>query len=700
MQVFPAATAQSLEFHLVCRQIEGYCRTPDSRAAAKGVKTIAHRERLMATLHQTEEFRNILFNKLPFPDTEFQPLGAEAALLGVQGSVLSEQQFMNIRDLIKRAGEIYVYLNEHQALYPALAAMWKDTFPDPAIIKMIDEIIEEREAWVRSAASRELAAIRQELSHARRESEKRFRSFLGEMKKLGWVREQEETFYNGRRVISVMAEHKRDIKGVVHGSSETGKTAFIEPFATVEINNTIMQLQTEEKREVHRLLRELSNNLRPYHPGIKGAHEIMNLIDFTRAKAKYAISIDARLPEIVNEPLIELRDAVHPVLLLQNKQAKKATIPFSFSLNTETRMLIISGPNAGGKSITLKTAGLLQLMLQSGIPVPVKEGSRMSFFHSLMTDIGDSQSIEYELSTYSSRLLKARHFLQFAGKRTLVLIDELGTGSDPDLGGALAAVLVEELHRMKTFAVITTHYANIKVLAEKEKGMMNASMEFDAETLLPKYKLSLGKPGSSYTFEVARKSGFPEALIERAGKKVDKGKLNMDRILLELQKDRAVLEQRQLILNDLERDAAQSRKLFDELSQKLDRRQQLERERADETARLTELGRKMQQLIEDWNSNANKKNVSERLFRYLTSEKRKKMEQQATERQEKRAKRKAAQAALSITEGVKVRLMNSRQTGVVEGVTKGKARVLFNGIRSVVALEHLVAVPDKKEDEC
>jgi DNA mismatch repair protein MutS2 len=696
MQVFPATSAQSLEFHLVCSQIEGYCRTPDSRAAARGMKTIAHHERLFASLNQTEEFRNILFNKLPFPDTEFQPLGAEAVLLGVQGSVLSEQQFMNIRDLIKRAHEIYMYLNEHQALYPYLSAMWKDTFPDPVIIKLIDEVIEEREAWVRSSASRELAAIRQELSHARRESEKRFRSFLAEMKKLGWVREQEETFYNGRRVISVVAEHKRDIKGVVHGSSETGKTAFIEPFATVEINNTIMQLQTEEKREVHRLLRELSNDLRPYHSSIKGAHEVMNLIDFTRAKAKYAISIDARLPEIVKEPLIDLREAVHPVLLLQNKQAKKATIPFSFSLSTETRMLIISGPNAGGKSITLKTAGLLQLMLQSGIPVPVKEGSRMSFFHSLMTDIGDSQSIEYELSTYSSRLLKARHFLQFANKRTLVLIDELGTGSDPDLGGALAAVLVEELHRLKTFAVITTHYANIKVLAEKEQGMVNASMEFDAETLLPKYKLSLGKPGSSYTFEVARKSGFPEALIERAAKKVDKGKLNMDRILLELQKDRALLEQRQLMLNDLERDAASSIKRFDELSQKLDRRQQLERERADETARLNELGRKMQQLIDDWNTNGNKKNVSERLFRYLTSEKRKKMEQQAAEKQEKRARRKAAQAALSITEGVKVRLMNSRQTGMVEEVNKGKAKVLFNGIRSLVSLEHLVAVPDKK----
>jgi DNA mismatch repair protein MutS2 len=316
-----------------------------------------------------------------------------------------------------------------------------------------------------------------------------------------------------------------------------------------------------------------------------------------------------------------------------------------------------------------------------------------------MTDIGDSQSIEYELSTYSSRLLKARHFLQFANRRTLVLIDELGTGSDPDLGGALAAVLVEELHRLKAFAVITTHYANIKVLAEKQKGMTNASMEFDADTLLPKYRLSVGKPGSSYTFEVARKSGFPEELIERASKKVDKGKLNMDKILLELQRDRAALEQKARQMEEKEHDAEESRKRFEQLSAKLDKKQQQERERADEQARMTELARKMQQLIDDWNSTGNKKNVSERLFRYLTSEKRKKLEQQAQERQEKRAKRKAAQAALSIKEGVKVRLMNSRQTGVVEELMKGKAKVLFNGIRSIVSLEHLVAVPapEKKE---
>lgn len=699
MQVFPAGSAQSLEFHLVSQQIESYCRTPDSRALAKGMKPISRHDRLMASLHETEEFRNILFNKLPFPDTEFQPLGSEAVLLGVQGSVLSEQQFVNIRDLIKRASEIYRYLDERRQQYPALAEMWSLTFPDPEIIKIIDAVIEEREAYVRSSASRELAAIRQELSHARRESEKRFRSFLSEMKKLGWVREQEETFYNGRRVISVMAEYKREIKGVVHGSSETGKTAFIEPFATVEINNTIMQLQTEEKREVHRLLRELSQSLRPYHLVIKGSHDLMNLLDFTRAKAKYAISIHARLPEIVKEPLIDLREAFHPVLYLQNKQSKKDTIPFSFSLNTENRMLIISGPNAGGKSITLKTTGLLQLMLQSGIPIPVQEGSRMSLFQALMTDIGDSQSIEYELSTYSSRLLKARHFLQFANRRTLVLIDELGTGSDPDLGGALAAVLVEELHRLKAFAVITTHYANIKVLAEKQKGMTNASMEFDADTLLPKYRLSVGKPGSSYTFEVARKSGFPEELIERASKKVDKGKLNMDKILLELQRDRAALEQKARQMEEKEHDAEESRKRFEQLSAKLDKKQQQERERADEQARMTELARKMQQLIDDWNSTGNKKNVSERLFRYLTSEKRKKLEQQAQERQEKRAKRKAAQAALSIKEGVKVRLMNSRQTGVVEELMKGKAKVLFNGIRSIVSLEHLVAVPapEKKE---
>jgi DNA mismatch repair protein MutS2 len=689
MHIFPSESLSQLEFDKVCQEIENHCRNQSSKEWVKSLKPLTDKNRIIQLLGQTFEYKTILQNKSPFPDTEFIPVQKEAVLIKAQGAVLNETQFYNIRAISITVNELLLFLNERTAQYPCLNQLFEPVYHTTDIIDAINLIIEEREAYVKSSASRDLAEIRQNLSAKRRESEKRFRSYLNEMKKLGWIRETEESFYNGRKVLAVLAEYKRDVKGLVHGSSDTGKTAFIEPYNTIEINNEITNLEQDEKREVFRLLRQLSDKLRPYSELIGNYQKTLSLLDFTRAKAKYALHIGANLPVIASEPVIKLMEAVHPVLWQHNKSLAKPTLPISFLLNTEKRILIISGPNAGGKSITLKTVGLLQVMMQSGLLIPAKEGSELGIVQHLMCDIGDSQSIEYELSTYSSRLIKAKHFLTLAGKRSLILIDELGTGSDPELGGAIAEVMVEEIHKKRALSIITTHYANIKIMAENFPAIQNASMLFDADTLMPRYLLSIGQPGSSFTFEVAQKIGLPKEIIQRASQKVKGGKLRMDKMLSTLQREKHKAEQFQKQLLEAEQKSQDSKLKYEELFDKLRQKNEQQKLKADETARLGELGRKLEQIIQAFKSSKDRKEAHNRLNKILLAENKKQLDLAAQQKQEKRKKKKIEKIKAEIKIGSVVRLLNSRQKGIVEELSKGKARVIFGEIKSQVAIENL-----------
>ncbi|MFN4811624.1 MAG: endonuclease MutS2 [Bacteroidota bacterium] len=688
MDFFPLDTDKQFEFDKIKSHIVQHCRCTPSRELAASIKPVKHVEQLMLLLAQCDEYKRIIEHKMFFPDATFTDLSKEVGLLFIQGSVIGQEQFSNIRSVSDTVNTIIAFLTEKQKLFPALFKLIDELYITTEIIDAINHIIDIH-GEVKSSASKELAEIRRDLSAKRREADRRFRSFVNDLRKLGWLRDNEENFYNGRRVLSVLAEHKRDVKGLVHGSSDTGKTTFIEPYNTIEINNEIADLEQSEKREVYRLLKQLTDDIRPHRTLIKNYQLALTHIDFTRAKALFATEINAHLPQIEKQPVIKLVNARHPLLLLQNKHNKKNTVPLNLHLDALHRIVIISGPNAGGKSITLKTVGLLQMMLQSGLLISAAEGSVMSLFQQVHSDIGDSQSIEYELSTYSSRLVKMKYFVEHANRRTLVLIDEFGTGSDPELGGAIAEVILEELARKKAFGIVTTHYTNIKLLAENLHGVTNACMVFDAETLQPKYELLVGQPGSSYTFEVARKIGLPEDILTRAGKKIQREKLKLNHMLLTLQKEKQKLSNSIDELKKQEEKANESSRKYDALAEKIRLKLERDKEKAEENIRLAELGRRLHALTQDWEKATQKKEVIQKFVGLMTAEKKKKMEKIAEEKRSRKKEKTIARKIEQIKVGSNVRLLNSKQTGIVEEIAKNKAKVTFGGIKSIVSIENL-----------
>jgi DNA mismatch repair protein MutS2 len=688
MDFFPLDTDQQFEFDKIKQIVIQHCRCAPSRGLASAIKPVKNVEKLMLLLSQCDEYKRIIMHKMHFPDTTFTDLSKEIALLNIQGAVIGEEAFSYIRSVSETVNTIISFLTEKQKQYPSLFKIVEQLYITNEIIDAINHIIDIH-GEVKSSASKELGEIRRDLSSKRRESDRRFRNFVNDLRKLGWLRDNEENFYNGRRVLSVLAEHKRDVKGLVHGSSDTGKTSFIEPYNTIEINNEIADLEQSEKREVYRLLKQLTDEIRPHKELIKNYQIALTNIDFTRAKALLAIDIDGNLPQIEKQPVIKLINARHPLLLLQNKQHKKSTIPLNLNLDVQNRIIIISGPNAGGKSITLKTVGLLQIMLQSGLLVSAAEGSKMSLFQQIHSDIGDSQSIEYELSTYSSRLVKMKYFLEHANRRTLVLIDEFGTGSDPELGGAIAEVILEELAKKKAFGIVTTHYTNIKLVAENLHGVTNASMVFDAETLQPKYELLVGQPGSSYTFEVAQKIGLPKDILDRAGKKIQREKLKLNNMLSTLQKEKQKLSHRIEELKKQEENASIAMQKYEGLTEKIQLKLERDKEKNEENSRLAELGKRLNLLSEDWEKSTQKKEVIQKFVGIMTAEKKKKLEKIAAEKRSKKKEKTIAKKIEQIKVGSSVRLFNSKQTGIVEEITKNKAKVTFGDIKSVVSIENL-----------
>ena len=688
MRIYDKNTLALFEFDKIQWHVEQHCRVASSKKLAKEMTPIQDRELCKLHLQQLNEFVRLLRNKGHFPDTLFQDFETECNLIGIDGTVLTEKQFLNIKHVSSVVNDIFKFISERTVQFPAMQLLLADVYETTDIIKSIDKIIDES-AQVRSSASRILADIRQDLNSKRREAERKFRQFVNDLNKLGWLRENEENFYNGRRVLAVMAEHKRDVKGLVHGSSETGKTTFIEPHNTVELNNDIAELENDERREVYKLLRELMQSLKPHAALIKNYHTLLTTIDFIRAKAYFAIEINAHHPALENEPTVELYKAFHPLLFLQNKTSEKTTIPMSMTINKQQRIVIISGPNAGGKSITLKTIGLLQIMLQSGLLVSCKEESKMSFFNHLLVDIGDSQSIENALSTYSSRLVAMKQFLQIANRRTLFLIDEFGTGTDPELGGAIAEVILEELNKKQACGIITTHYTNIKLLADNLKGVINACMLFNPETLEPKYELLVGQPGSSYTFEVAEKIGLPKNIITRAGEKVSNDKLKLNRLLADVQREKNNLSEELEMLRKETVEAQQAKEKYDKLFEKLTERYEKTKEKQEEINKINDLGRKFKVLAEEWQQNKDKKTVIQKFVNNVTAEKRKQQQQIALEKKEKTKEKIIAKVKLKIHVGGKVRILKSHQTGVVQEIIKDKAKVTFGMMMSIVSLENL-----------
>jgi DNA mismatch repair protein MutS2 len=606
MKLFPESAHLQLEFDKIRALLANYCQTEYARTKSLLLRIHTRIEFVETELRQSHEYSQLVRNAIYFPNDYILNLSRELQLLSIPGAVLVAEQFMDLRKLAESIEKIFRWFDaERKTAYPGLTKTIANTVYEKKIMHLIDEVLD-AEGQVKDNASSELKEIRMSLYRKRNELRKLFEKIVARLNKQGYLAEIEESFMNGRKVVAVLAEQKRIVKGIMHGESDSRKTAFVEPEETIDLNNVVYELEANERKEVYRILRELTSKLSGYSSLLDAWHQVVGEFDFIRAKAKLAEDFKGEFPLITDKSHVHLVDAYHPLLYLYNQRSNKPTIPVTVLLDESQRILVISGPNAGGKTVTLKTVGLLQMMVQSGLLVPVHPSSQFGIFKQLMIHIGDTQSLEFELSTYSSHLLNMKYFMENANGRTLFFIDELGSGSDPNLGGAFAEVILEELARKHACGIVTTHYLNLKVMAGKTAGIINGAMAFDEKKLLPQYKLLIGKPGSSYTFSIAERIGLDKSIIGRARKLVDEDQFQLDKLLNRTEQDLRDLEKREKELHQLVKENQQLKKELEDSNAKEKHRQQIEllkeqnRISEERIIYLKDMERKLKQMVVTW----------------------------------------------------------------------------------------------------
>lgn len=700
-------TYQDLEFDFLQEMMAEYCVGPTALERIENLVPEKNHVELKKTLNRLEEYTSIRREGEKFPAIDFDELALEIRMLPVKNASLQQESFVRILRASLLTNSILYFFNKREVEYPYLTEILEDVYYTKEIAEAIEKVFDKR-GEIKDDASPELFEIRQKINSVKQAINKNFDKEVRKLLKAGVLSDMKEAFLNDKRVLSVNSTHKRQISGNVLGASNTGGLTYIEPQINVPLNNELENLKDDERKEIYRILQALTAEISVHIELIKAYQELLIELDFTQAKSRLALQLDASLPGIMDEMHIELIDAYHPVLKLNNKAQKKKTIPQSLMMDKFSRMLVISGPNAGGKSISLKTVGLIQLMLQCGLLVPVNPNSKMCFFQNMLTDIGDNQSIENELSTYSYRLKRMKHFIEVSNKKTLLLLDEFGTGSDPDLGGALAEVFFETLYNKKCFGVITTHYANIKLKADKLRNAMNGCMLFNTETLEPLYKLSLGQPGSSFTFEVAQINGIPLDIIEEAKTRLDKKKVEMDQLLSELQKEKSYLRKLNEEHIEAQELATAAREKFLLSKDKLERKTETQQELIEKNNKYIQLGKKFQQFIDKYKTSGKAKNLNKDVLgevkKTLAVEKSKIEEAKKEVLLKKQAskKKKAPQKPINpekdkhqrhkIVVGSTVKLISTKQSGTVEEISGKEATVAFGFMRMKVEVEKLMWV--------
>ena len=612
-------TLESLEFTLVLEQVSSYCITILGEEKVLSIIPFTKNEDIKPELSRVKEFAASLSGENGIPNHGFEIIEKELFLLGIENSTLEILGFRRILSVTSTTQILIKFFKKFETFYIQLNSLSETIAYNSMLSEEITKVID-KYGLVRDDASLELSSIRQRLKHVKGKINSSFLKSLSNYIKQDYLDEIKETIVDNRRVLAVKAMYRKKIRGTVLGTSKTGSIVYMEPQETLEYSNEFSNLIYEESEEVKKILKDLTEYFRPYKSLLKIYQDYLTSIDVLYAKAKYSVEINGVLPLFSKNRRLYLKKAYHPLLLLANKKRKEKTYPQTIELNPENRIIVISGPNAGGKSITLKTVGLLQVMLQSGILVPVDPLSEFCFFNNILTDIGDNQSIENQLSTYSYRLKKMNQFLRKCKEKTLFLIDEFGTGSDPELGGALAETFLEVFYERKAFGVITTHYANLKLLANELPFATNANMQFNNRTLEPMYQLHLGEAGSSFTFEVAQKNGIPYSLINKAKKKIERGKIRFDKSIANLQKERFQLRKISESLKTEEQKAREQSKLLEETNARIQEKLESYQELFDSNQRLIVLGKKLDSLSRQYHNNKKKKPLMDELFKMVLVE--------------------------------------------------------------------------------
>lgn len=675
-------------------------------------------------LAYAEEFVRLMTETDNFPTNYYFDLRKSLSKIRTEGRFLEVHELFDLKRSLETITAIIRFLgNQKEELYPNLRELVSPIQVFPYIKDRIEQIISQH-GKIKDQASPELGRIRRELLNKQNNVSKRLHSILKQAQRDGLVDEDTSvSIRDGRPVIPVSSAVKRRLNGIVHDESATGKTAYIEPAEVVEINNEIRELEYAEKREIVRILIEFSDDIRPYLDELMGLYDFLGTIDLIRAKARVAIQMDAIKPYLDETPQLLWEKAVHPLLRMALEREKRPVVPLNIELSPEKHLLLISGPNAGGKSVCLKTVGLLQYMLQCGLLIPVDETSRTGVFDQLFIDIGDEQSIENDLSTYSSHLMNMKHFLKFTNDRTLVLIDEFGTGTEPMIGGAIAEAILDQLNQERTFGVITTHYTNLKHFASSAEGIENGAMLYDNHRMEPLFQLQMGKPGSSFAFEIARKIGMPESILEEATQKVGKDHINFDKHLRDIVRDKRYWESKRQRIRKVERSLDELADKYEhDLGDLASQRKQILAEAKEEATRvLAEANKKVENTIREIRESQAEKEKTRAIRKQLTKYKEEVVDQEPQEddawinkkiaklkakekkRQQKRPDQPLAKVKTSpkkekneLVPGDKVRIEGQNTIGEILELGDKNAVVAFGQLRTSVSREKLQKVSNNE----
>ncbi len=697
---YPQSIELKLEFNQIKELVAKKCISTLGQQYIDKIKFNNRHDIIEKMLWQVKDFKNLLETDLPFPNEHFHDVFPYFRKAKIEGMWLLEEELHKLKLTIQSFLQIAKYFRDRPEKYQYLHALLEGLLYNDLIVRRIERILD-NEGVMKPNASPELAKISAKITEKEKEVRRRIQSIYDKGAKNNHIAEDLEiTIRDGRLVLPVLAEFKRSIPGFVHDESNTGQTVYIEPTECFEMNNIIRELQIAYRRERERILLEITDQIRPEIPELEKNIQRMGLFDFIRAKALFAMDLDADLPAISKLPNMVLRTAFHPLLKLNHQKSKLSIVPLNIELNAENRIAVISGPNAGGKSVCLKTVGLLQFMFQSGFLVPASPDSEMCVFKDIMVDIGDEQSIENDLSTYSSHLLRMKYFTDFADGKTLFLIDEFGMGTDPQFGGPLAEAILNHINRKNSFGVVTTHFSNLKNFANNTKGLINASMLFDNEKLQPLYQLEMGKPGSSYAFEIATKTGLAQSIINYAKDRVGVKQKRVDDLLIEVEKEqKQVVDLRQRFA-EKEAKANALLEKYTALKEELEVNKKLliKQAKQEALAIVSEANSKIEATIREIKQNQ-ADTETQRKARTEIKETIQELKDFAKQEKIKEDKHAPKPIKGDINIGSSVMVSGQQSIGEVLEINKTKAVVVFGNLHTTVDLKKLQVVAKSVEKE-
>lgn len=683
--LYPKNSADKLGFTEVKELIKAHCLSEMGRQMVDRIQVMNNYELINKFLHQANEFKNILENDDALPIQHFFDIKSLANKARIEGTFLSEEEFYQVQASLTTVFAVIAYFNDREGLYPNLEALFEHLPIEKAILKKIDAIIDQK-GKIRPNASRDLLEITTGIAKAEQEARKKIDHVFKSASASGWTADGSLTVRDGRLCIPLLAENKRKLKGFIHDESSSGQTVYMEPEEVFTLNNKVRDLEFDRRREIIKILTALTDDLRPYVPLLLSYHALLTKLDFVRAKALFAIDIEAEMPQLVNEARVKLVNARHPLLLLNFKKEKKTVVPLYVQIDESTRVIVVSGPNAGGKSVCMKTVGLLQMMVQAGLLISASEASVVGVFKQLFVDIGDDQSIESDLSTYSAHLSKMKEFVEQANGKTMILIDEFGTGTDPQFGGPIAEAVLESLNHKKVRGMVTTHYSNLKIFASHTEGLENASMLFNNTEMKPLYMLEVGKPGSSYAFEIAQKIGLPQQVLNLAKNKISAGQKKVDTLLVDLEREKKEIFDTKLKLDKQQKQVnallAENEKLKTYLEEN---RKALIKDAKEEAKNIIINANK---LIENTISEIKSSNADKEITKNLR-------ENLNTELQKNTVKPEAVKRVLvedELKPGDWVKLTDSETTGQVMEVIKDNVVIAIGDLRTVAKKKRVMRV--------